>query len=167
LSSKLKVIALLLLVSLLFGCNRTTGSGSQETTMQSNGQSANTTSVPIAEAKNPPPAKRDTMRVARWSRNPNSVSMTALKVGTLGIANNCLVMNNKGGRPTLLIFPYGSGVWDDAKRSFTYDGKVIRIGEPIRVGGGSIQNLDTLKWKETGKYDVPDCGITDLFLVDE
>jgi hypothetical protein len=64
--------------------------------MQSNGQSANTTSVPIAKAKNPPPTKGDAVRVARWSRNPNSVSMTALKVGTLGIINNCLVMNNKG-----------------------------------------------------------------------
>jgi hypothetical protein len=164
--NKLKVIALLL-VSLLFGCNGTTGSGSQETTMQNNGQSANTTSVPTAEAKNFPPATGDAMRVARWSRNPEGPSMQALLGGTLGIANNCLVSTNKDARPTLLIFPYGSGVWDGARRSFTYKGKMIGIGEPIRVGGGTIQNLDVLKWKGTGKYDVPDCGTTSLFLVDE
>jgi hypothetical protein len=161
LSNKLTVIALLLSVSLLFGCNGMTGSGSQETTMQNNGQPANTTSFPTAEAK----TTGDAVRVARWSRDPNGPSMLAPLVATLGIANNCLVMTNKGFPPTLLIFPYGSGVWDDAKRSFTYKGKVIGIGESIRVGGGTISNLDRLKGV---KYDVPDCGkIGSLFLVDE
>jgi hypothetical protein len=131
--------------------------------MQSNGPPKNTTSVPTAEAENPPPATGDAVRVARWSRNPNSATMLAVQAGTLAIANNCLVMNNKGAPPTLLIFPYRSGVWDDAKRTFTFKGKVIGIGEPIKVVGGSIQNLDDLK--ATGKYDVPDCGITNLFLV--
>lgn len=164
-SNKLKVIALLVLVSLLFGCNGMTGSGSQETTMQNNGQPANTTSVPTAEAKNPPPATGDAVRVARWSRDPNGLSMLAPLVATLGIANNCLVITNKGFPPTLPIFPYGSGVWDDAKRNFTYKGKVIGIGESISVGGGTIPNLDRLKGV---KYDVPDCGkIGSLFLVDE
>lgn len=121
----------------------------------------NTTSVPTTKADNPSPATGNAVRVARWSAT--GPSMLAVKVGTLGIANNCLVMNNKDAPPTLLIFPYRSGVWDDAKRSFTYDGKVIGIGEPLSVSGGRIQNLDYLK--ETGKYEVPDCGITDFFLV--
>jgi hypothetical protein len=47
-------------------------------------------------------------------------------------------------------------------QTFTHEGKVIRIGETIFFGGGSIE-LDTLK--ESGiKYDVPDCGVTYLFL---
>jgi predicted small secreted protein len=166
LSNKLKVIALLLSVSLLSGCNGTTGSGNSEVSIQSNAPPKNTTSVPTAEAKNPPPATGgNTVRVARWSRDPNGSSMLALLDGTLGIANNCLVITNKDFPPTLLIFPYDSGVWDDAKRSFTYRGKVIGIGEPISVGGGTIPNLDRLKGV---KYDVPDCGkIGSLFLVDE
>jgi hypothetical protein len=163
LSNNQLVCALLLLVSLLTACNGTTGSGNSEVSMPSNGPPTNTTSVPTAEAENSPPATGDAVRVARWSRNPNSASMLAVKVGTLAIANNCLVMNNKDAPPALLIFPYRSGVWDDAKRSFTYDGKVIGIGEPIKVGGGKIETLDELK--QRGKYEVPDCGITDFFLV--
>jgi predicted small secreted protein len=166
LSNKLKVIALLLLVSFLSGCNGTTGSGNQETTMQDNGQPVNTTSEPIAEAKNLPSAKGGAVRIARWSRNPNGPSMAAVLVGKLGIVKNCLVVNNEDAPPTLLIFPYGTGVWDDAKRRFTYAGKVIGIGKPIKVGGGTINpNLDYLKG--TGKYDVPDCGTTNLFLVSD
>jgi hypothetical protein len=161
------VCTLVLLVSLLTACNGTTGSGSQETSMQNNGQSANTTSVPTAEAKNSPPATGDAVRVARWSRNPAGGSMVAALEGTLGVANNCLVKSgNYYDPPMLLVFPYGSGVWDDAKRSFTYKGKEIRIGEPISLGGGTIPNLDYLK-KGKYKYDVPDCGTTYLFLVDE
>jgi hypothetical protein len=131
--------------------------------MQSNSPSTNTTSVSTAEAKNPPPATGNAVRVARWSRNPNGPIMAARNVGTLAIVNNCLVMSNKDAPPTLVIFPYHNGVWDDATRTFTYEGKVITIGEPIEVGGGSIQNFDYLK--ANGKYDVPDCGITELFLV--
>jgi hypothetical protein len=70
-------------------------------------------------------------------------------------------MNHKGFGPTLLIFPHDSGVWDGAKRTFTYEGKVIRIGETIEVGGRFIENLDYLK--AYGKYDVPDCGINNFF----
>ena len=134
-------------------------------TNTTNAPTTNTTSIPTAEAENPSPATGYAVRVARWSRDPNGLSMLAPLVATLGIANNCLVMTNKDFPPTLLIFPYGSGVWDDAKRSFTYKGKVIGIGESIRVGGGTIPNLDRLKGV---KYDVPDCGkIGSLFLVDE
>jgi hypothetical protein len=50
----------------------------------------------------------------------------------------------------------------DAKQTLTYDGKVIRIGEPIELGGGSISDFHYLK--ETGKYYVPDCGITDFWV---
>jgi hypothetical protein len=172
LSNKLKVIALLLLVSLLSGCNGTTGSGNLEVGMQSNSPPTNTTripttntsSVPISEAENPAPTMGNAVRVARWSRNPDTMSMLAVRVGKLAIANNCLVMNNEDARPTLLIFPYRSGIWDDAKRTFTFEGKVIRIGEPIEVSGGNIgKNFDYLK--ANGKYYVPDCGITELFVV--
>lgn len=169
-SNNLKVIALLLLVFLLSGCNRTTGSGNSEVSMQSNAPPTNTTNVPTtntpgvptAEAENPPPAAGDAVRVARWSRDPNGPIMSALKVGTLAIVNNCLVMSNKDAAPTLLIFPYQNGVWDNTKRTFTYEGKVIGIGEHIEVGGGRILNFDYLK--SNGKYDVPDCGITDFWV---
>ncbi len=131
--------------------------------MQSNSPPTNTTSVPTAKAKNPSPATGEAVRVARWTRNPDTLSMLAPLKGTLAIANNCLVMNNKDARPTLLIFPYRSGVWDDAKRAFTFEGKVIGIGKPIEVGGRFIPNLDYLK--AYGKYDVPDCGINNFFQV--
>jgi hypothetical protein len=169
--NKLKVIALLLSVSLLSGCNGITGSGDSEVSMQSNASPANTTnvpttnttSVPTAKAENSPPVAGDVVRVARWSKDPNGPSMTARMVGTLATVNNCLVMSNKGAPPTLLIFPYHSGVWDDAKRTFTFNGKVIGIGEFIEVGGGTPPNLDHLK--QFGKYDVPDCGINNFFQV--
>jgi hypothetical protein len=104
------------------------------------------------------------VRVARWSRDPKGPAPLAPLKGQLAIVNNCLVMqDHQGAPPTLLIFPYDSGVWDDAKRTFTFGGKVIRIGEPIEVGGGSIQNLDHLK--AFGKYDVPDCGTNYFFQV--
>jgi hypothetical protein len=160
--SKLNVIVLLLSISLLSGCNGTIGSGNSEVSMQSNAPDTKKTSIPTAKAENPSLAAGDAVRVARWSLAPDGASMVALKVGTLAIVNNCLVMSNKDAPPTLLIFPYRSGVWDDEKRTFTYEGKVIRIGDPIQVGGGKILNLDYLKG--TGKYDVPDCGITDLWL---
>jgi hypothetical protein len=164
LSKKLKVIALLLSVSLLSGCNETTGSGSQENTMQGNVQPANTTSVPIAKAENPPPAMGDAVRVARWSRDLNGLALQAALRGRLAIINNCLVIQNNQGTPSiLLIFPYNSGVWDDAKRTFTFNGNVIGIGEFIEVGGGTPPNLDYLK--QFGKYDVPDCGINNFFQV--
>jgi hypothetical protein len=158
--NKLKVIALLLLASWLSGCNQTIGSGGQETITQGNDQSANTTSVPTTKAENPTPATGDSVRVARWWP-PSRARMAAAGRGTLGVVNNCLV-TDPGPHPRLLIFPYGSGVWDEAKQTFTYQEKVIRIGETIFFGGGSI-DLSTLK--EAGiKYDVPDCGVTDLFL---
>jgi hypothetical protein len=170
--NNLKVIALLLPFSLLSGCNGTTGSGNSEVSMPSNAPTTNTTNVPTtnttsvstAEAKNPPPVTGDAVRVARWSRNPNSGSRLAVLEGKLAIANNCLAMNHEDAHPTLPIFPYSIGVWDDAKRTFTHDGKVIKIGTPIKVGGGTIQNLNDLKG--SGKYYVPDCGITSFFLVD-
>jgi hypothetical protein len=160
--NNLKVIALLLSVSLLSGCNGTTDSGIQETTMQGNGQPANTTTVPTTGAENPTPSTGDAVRVARWSRNPNGPIMAARNVGTLAVVNNCLVTSHKSAPPTLLIFPYNRGVWDDTKRTFTYEGKVIRLGETIEVGGGRIQNFDYLK--DNGKYDVPDCGTTDFWV---
>jgi hypothetical protein len=89
--------------------------------------------------------------------------MTALVVGSLAVVNNCLVISSKDAPPILPIFPYGTGVWDDAKQTFTYRGKVIRIGETIETGGGGIQ-LDTLKEMRI-KYDVPDCGVTNFVLV--
>jgi hypothetical protein len=160
--NNLKIIALLLSVSLLFGCNGTTGSGIQETTVQGNGQPANTTTVPTAGAENPTSATGDSVRVARWWPNPKGGRMVAAGRGTLSVVNNCLVITHEDSSPTLPIFPYDSGVWDDAKQTFTYGGKVIRIGETIFFGGGRIE-LDTLK--ENGiKYDVPDCGMTDFFL---
>jgi hypothetical protein len=162
--NKLKVIALLLLlVSLLSGCNGTIGSGSQETTKQGNRQPANTTSVPTAKADNPSPSAGNTVRVARWSRDPKGGSMLAPLKDPLAIVNNCLVIKSKDTSPTVLIFPYDSGVWNDAKRTFTFNGKVIRIGELIEGTGGFIQNLDQLKLY--GKYDVPDCGINSFFQV--
>jgi hypothetical protein len=82
----------------------------------------------------------------------------------LAIVNNCLVVKVNDASPsTLVIFPDDSGVWDDAKRTFTFKGKVIRIGELIEGMGGSIQNLDWLK--KYGKYDVPDCGINSFFVL--
>jgi hypothetical protein len=159
--NSLKVIALLLSVSLLSGCNGTTDSGIQETTMKGNGQPANTTTVPTAGAENPTPTTGDAVRVARWWPQSRA-RMAAAGRGMLSVVNNCLVITHKDSSPTLLIFPYGSGVWDEAKQTFTYQEKVIRIGETIFFGGGSI-DLNTLK--EAGiKYDVPDCGVTDLFL---
>jgi hypothetical protein len=131
--------------------------------VQSNSQSTNTTDISTTEAENSSPAMGDAVRVARWSRDPNGPVPSALLKGRLAIINNCLVMqNHQGAPPTLLIFPYRNGVWDDAKQTFTYEGKVIRIGEPIEVGGGRIQNFDYLK--ANGKYDVPDCGITDFWV---
>ncbi len=161
-SNKLKVIAVLLPISLLSGCNGTIGSGSQKTTIQGSDQPTNTISVPTAETENPTPAAGGAVRIARWSYNPKEGSMAALKTGPLAIVNNCLVMSNKYSPPTLVIFPYNYGVWDDVNRTFTYEGKVIKIGETIKVGGGSIPNFDVLK--ANGKYDVPDCGITDFWL---
>jgi hypothetical protein len=131
--------------------------------MQRKVQPTNTTSIPAAEVKNPPSATGDALRVARWSKNPDTLSPLAPLKGPLAIANNCLVMNHKGFGSTLLIFPHDSGVWDDAKRTFTYYGKGIGIGKPIEVGGMFIENLDYLK--AYGKYDVPDCGINKFFQV--
>jgi hypothetical protein len=131
--------------------------------MQRKVQPTNTTSIPTAEAKNPPSATGDALRVARWSKDPKGGSLLAPLKGPLDIANNCLVMNHKGVGSTLLIFPYHSGVWDSAKRTFTYEGKVIGIGKPIQVGGRFIPNLDYLK--AYGKYDVPNCGINNFFQV--
>jgi predicted small secreted protein len=158
------VYALLLLVSLLTACNGTTSGGSTEVGMQSNRPATNTTSVPTTEATFPPSAAGDAVRIGRWSRNPNWPSLAALGRGRLAIVNNCLVMQgDQDVPPTLLIFPYDKGVWDDAKRTFTFGGKVIGIGEPIEVTGGSIKNRDHLK--VFGKYDVPDCGTNHLFQV--
>ena len=132
--------------------------------MQSNDLSIkNITSVSAAEVKNPSPATSDAVRVARWSRNPTTPSMLAVIEGPLTIANNCLVMKYENAPPTLLIFSYRSGVWDGAKQTFTYYGKVIRIGEPIKVGGGRTKNLNYLK--ANGKYNIPNCGMTDWFVV--
>lgn len=156
------VCALLLLVSLLTACSGNDGGGNTEVGMQNNSPPTSTTSVPTAKADNSPTATDDTVRVARWSQPANSASLSAQMGGTLAVVNNCLVISNKEIPPMLPIFPYDSGVWDDAKRTFTYKGKVIRIGDPIEVGGGTIQNLDNLK--EFGKYDVPDCGINEFWL---
>jgi hypothetical protein len=132
--------------------------------MQSNSPATNTTNIPTTEAENPSPAVSDAVRVARWSRNLDGPAPLAPLKGRLAIVNNCLVIqNHQGDPPTLLIFPYDNGVWDDAKRTFTFGGKVIRIGEFIEVTGGSIKNRDHLK--AFGKYDVPDCGTNNLFQV--
>ncbi len=112
------------------------------TTNTTNVPPTNTTKVQSTEAENPPPVAGDAVRVARWTRHPYGPIPAALTRGTLAIANNCLVMVfSKDGPTTLPIFPYGSGVWDDAKRTFTHDGKVIRIGETIELGGGRIEDL--------------------------
>jgi hypothetical protein len=161
LSNKLKFIASLLSVSLLSGCNGTTGSGNAEVGMQSNAPPTNTGTVPTAKPENPTPATGDAVRVARWSRHPNGPVPLAPLKGRLAVVNNCLVTNDSKGNPILLIFPYDRGVWDDAKQTFTFEGKVIKIGEPIELTGGSIQNLDDLK--AFGKYDVPDCGANYFF----
>jgi hypothetical protein len=156
-----KTIALFLSVSLLYGCNGTIGNGIKQTTVQGNGQPENTTTVPTAGVENPTPGMGDAVRVARWWPQSRA-RMAAAGRGTLSVVNNCLVITYKDSSPTLPIFPYDSGVWDDVKQTFTHGGKVIRIGETIFFGGGSI-DLNTLK--EAGiKYDVPDCGVTDLFL---
>jgi hypothetical protein len=130
--------------------------------MQSNATPTPTPSIPTAMANNSPPAVGDAVRVARWSQ-PDREGMDALNGGTLAIVNNCLVITNQGAPPILPIFPYGIGVWDDAKQTFTFEGKVIRIGETIQVGGGRIPDFEWLK--ETGKYYDPNCGITNLWLV--
>jgi hypothetical protein len=155
------VCALLLLVSLLTACSGTNGGGNTEVSMQSNGPLTNATSVPTAKANNPPLSAVNGVRVARWSRDPRGpIPSIPLSVVTLGIVNNCLVIINKDAPPTLPIFPYHNGVWDDAKRTFTYEGQVVRVGESIKVGVWSIQNFDYLK--ANGKYDVPDCGTTNF-----
>ncbi len=153
--------AMLLSLSLLTPCPAATGGDNRSVNMQSNNPPTNTPSIPTAEAKTPPPATRNAVRVARWSRNPKLPTPVALLNGTLAIVNNCLVVKHKDLSATVVVFPYGRGVWNDAKRTFTYEGKVIRIGEPISFGGGYLQNLDRLK--EYGKYDVPDCGINGFF----
>jgi hypothetical protein len=102
--------------------------------MQSN--ATTTTRIPTAMAENSPPTAGDAVRVARWSQSPSGAGMDALIGGTLAIVNNCLAMTNQDGAQTLLILPYDKGVWDNAKQTFTYEGKVIRIGETIQVGGG-------------------------------
>jgi hypothetical protein len=132
---------------------------------QSNSPATNTTSIPTAEeAENPPPAAGDAVRIARWSRDPKGGSLLAPLKIRLAIVNNCLVgQNHQSDPPSLLIFPYDKGVWDDTKRTFTFEGKVIGIGEFIEVTGGARQNLDELK--EFGKYDVPDCGANYFFQV--
>ncbi len=131
--------------------------------MQSNSPPTNTPSIPTAEAKTPPSATGKAVRVARWSKNPKWGNLLVPLKGTLAIVNNCLVVKYPNLRTTVLVFPYYKGVWNGAKRTFTYEGKVIRIGEPISVGGAFLQNLDKLK--EYGKYDVPDCGINSFFQV--
>jgi hypothetical protein len=131
--------------------------------MQSNSPPTNITSSPTAEAKTPRALADKAVRVARWSKDPNGGSLLAPLKGTLAIVNNCLVMKHLDFHTTVLVFPYNRDVWDDAKQTFTYEGKVIRIGEPIFVGGRFLQNLEQLK--EYGKYDVPDCGINNFFQV--
>ncbi len=164
-SNKLKATAILLPVSLfLLGCKGAAGSGSHETTMQVNGQPANTTSVPIAKPENPSPAAGDVVRVARWGKERSWPSMTALNVGKLGIVNNCMVIINEVGPPTLPIFPYYNGVWDNAKRTFTYEGQVVRIGETIRVGGGAIQDVNAFFKRVGVKYYLPDCGTNSFWV---
>jgi hypothetical protein len=169
--NKLTVIALLLSVSLLSGCNKTTGSGNSEIGMQSNATptntntntNTNTTSIPTAMAKNSPPAAGDPVRVARWSQSEHRVGMDVMLTGTLAIFNNCLVATTLDSSPMLLIFPYGVGVWDDAKQTLTLDGKVMRIGETIRLRGGPLTSFDLIKEGRQKYYD-PDCGIKDLWL---
>jgi hypothetical protein len=161
--NSLKVIALFLSVFLLYGCNGTTDSGTQETTMQGSGQPENTSTVPAAEAENSSSATGDAVRVARWWPNPKGAFPLAPLKGRLAVVNNCLVMSNKDVPPMLPIFPDGIGVWDDAKQTFTFKGKVIGIGETIEAGGGRILDLNTLK-KAGIKYDVPDCGTTNFWL---
>jgi hypothetical protein len=129
--------------------------------MQDNAPPTNITNAPTAKAENSPPATVDVVRVARWSRDPNGPVPLAPLNGRLAIVNNCLVTHDSKDNPILLIFPYDRGVWDDAKQTFTFEGKVIGIGEPIELTGGSIQNLDDLK--AFGKYDVPDCGANYFF----
>ncbi len=129
--------------------------------MQSNAPP--TTSIPTAMAKNSPPAADDPVRVARWSKSPMQPVMDALLTGKLAIANNCLVVTTSASSPWLPIFPDDKGVWDDAKQTFTYEGKVMRIGETIQVGGGNIGSFEPLKTSGQKFYD-PGCGIKSLWL---
>jgi hypothetical protein len=162
--NNLKVIALLLSVSLLSGCNGTTGSGNSEVGMQSN--ATPTTSIPTTMAKNSPPAAGDPVRVARWSQpqSPTRMMGNVLLIGTLAIANNCLVVlaPDKDSTPMLPIFPDDRGVWDDAKQTFTYEGKVIRIGETIQVGVSWLSSFEQIKEDGYTYYD-PGCGIKSLW----
>jgi hypothetical protein len=138
--------------------------------MQSNSPTINTSIVATPEAENPSQKTGDTLRIARWARERNWPSMSALNVTKLGIVNNCLVLTNETGSSIkasssmLPIFPYYDGVWDEAKRTFTYEGKVIRIGETIRVGGGGIIDIDDYLKRAKVKYYVPDCGITNYWV---
>jgi hypothetical protein len=159
--NNLKVIALLLSVSLFSGCNGTTGSGNSEVGMQNNTPPTNTTSTSTAEAENSPPAMDYAVRVARWSQSQPRVGMDVGLTGKPAISNNCLVVTTLNGTPTLLIFPYGVGVWDDVKQTLTLDGKVMRIGETILLRGGPITGFDVLK---EAKYYDPGCGIKSLWL---
>jgi hypothetical protein len=84
--------------------------------------------------------------------------------GRLTIADNCLAVKVPGVGLMLPIFPYSMGIWDDAKQTFTHNGKVISIGDPIRIVGGTIPS-PAHYFKGTTKYDVPDCGLG-FFLVD-
>ena len=155
---------MLLWLSLLTPCPSATGGDNRSVNMQSNSPPTNTPSIPTAEAKTPPPATgKAQVRVARWSKKPKSASLLAPLDGPLAIVNNCLVMKHVAFHTTVLVFPYNRGVWNNAKQTFTFDGKVIRMGEPIFVGGQFLQNLDKLK--EYGKYDVPNCGINRFFQV--
>jgi hypothetical protein len=157
--NKLTVIVLLLSVSLLSGCNKTTGNDNSEVGMQS--EAPNTTSIPMPMAKNSPPAVGDPVRVARWSQSEHRVGMDVGLTGTLAISNNCLVVTTLDSAPTLLIFPYGVGVWDNAMQTLTLDGKVMRIGETILLRGGPITSFDVVK---EAKYYDPGCGIKSLWL---
>jgi hypothetical protein len=148
--------ALLLLVSLLTACHGTTGGGNT-----SNSPSTNTPSIPTAKAKNPPSPTGNAVRVARWSRNPEGPALLVPLDGPLAIVNNCLVVKDDDVHTTVVVFPYRNAVWNDATRTITYYGNVIKIGSPISLSGRFLQNLDRLK--EYGKYDVPDCGINSFF----
>jgi hypothetical protein len=133
--------------------------------MQSNATPTPTPSIPTAMANNSPPAVGDAVRIARWSQpqSPTRTGWDAQLSGTLAIFNNCLVATTSASSPTLLIFPYENGVWDDAKQTFTYDGNVMRIGETIHLRGGTLSSFEWLK--EAGqKYYDPGCGIKSLWL---
>ncbi len=117
---------------------------------------------PASQAE-PASAPSPSVSVARWT--PPQPQMMSVGAGALGVETNCLVLLGFGEGPVLLVFPYGQGAWDDAKRVFVWRGAEYRLNDPITVnGGGAAPDSGSLG---AGAHDLAGCAVEgrQLFLV--